>query len=623
MAKEPSAGTSDLPQRIAAAGGLDRALASGSLAKVVDVSASEALVLGLLRQGVERFFVILGHGNTELGEVLRLYHEAGLVSVSAFRNEIEMTHAATALRWASGEQVAVVTSIGPGALQAMSATLTAGSNGVGVWHIYGDETTFDEGPNMQQIPGAAQGQFLKMLSTMGHAYQLHTPEAITECLRRGSMVTNHPTRPQPFFVLFPINVQPVRIEHFTLERLPMLPAVTPSLASPGSLDDGARVLQGAPKVVIKVGRGGKGFGRRILDLAESLDAAVVTSPSSVGVVPFSHPRVMGVGGSKGSIGGNFAMEHAETLVVIGSRAVCQSDCSRTGYPRVTQVVNINADVFDATHYNNTVAVVGDIGHAVAELTARLKPANAGESPWLAACRSAKAQWQALLDERTSGQGLSDAAWGRDVLGQPSVIRRVLEWAETAADKVFFDAGDVQANGFQLCTTDKEDWFYSDSGASYMGFGASAVLSGGLASAAFYSVALVGDGSFVMNPQSLIDAVHLGVKGCILILDNRRMAAISSLQTAQYGNDFATADFVEVDYAAWANAVKGVQGLFGGTSFAELDEALATARRFDGLSVIHVPVYFGDDERGGLGAYGRWNVGAWVDETQKLILSGRL
>jgi len=36
-----------------------------------------------------------------------------------------------------------------------------------------------------------------------------------------------------------------------------------------------------------------------------------------------------------------------------------------------------------------------------------------------------------------------------------------------------------------------------------------------------------------------------------------------------------------------------------------------------LSLIHVPVYFGYDPLGGLGAWGRWNVGNWVCEVQAL------
>ena len=137
---------------IAKAGSVDAAMADGALPRRVDVTVSEAIVLGLLRQGVRRFVGILGHGSTDVGEVLRVYERHGILRTFNVRHETAAAHAATALRWVCGERAAVITSIGPGALQAMAGSLAAASNGVGVWHLYGDETTEDEGPNMQQIP---------------------------------------------------------------------------------------------------------------------------------------------------------------------------------------------------------------------------------------------------------------------------------------------------------------------------------------------------------------------------------------------------------------------------------------------------------------------------------------
>jgi 3D-(3,5/4)-trihydroxycyclohexane-1,2-dione acylhydrolase (decyclizing) len=67
----------------------------------------------------------------------------------------------------------------------------------------------------------------------------------------------------------------------------------------------------------------------------------------------------------------------------------------------------------------------------------------------------------------------------------------------------------------------------------------------------------------------------------------------------------------------ANSVTGVKGVFGGYSTAELNAALDEAYRHDGLSVLHVPVYWGHQDEGGMGAYGRWNVGPWVSNVEKL------
>ena len=145
----------------------------------------KALVLGLLRQGVRKYLAIFGHGSTDLGDVLRIYEEEGVTRTFNCRNEVAMAHAATALRWQYGEIPAVVTSIGPGAMQAFAGSLAAASNGVGVYHIYGDETTFGEGYNMQQVPKEEQDLFGQMTAIMGRSYVLHTPEALRDALRRG------------------------------------------------------------------------------------------------------------------------------------------------------------------------------------------------------------------------------------------------------------------------------------------------------------------------------------------------------------------------------------------------------------------------------------------------------
>jgi 3D-(3,5/4)-trihydroxycyclohexane-1,2-dione acylhydrolase (decyclizing) len=73
----------------------------------------------------------------------------------------------------------------------------------------------------------------------------------------------------------------------------------------------------------------------------------------------------------------------------------------------------------------------------------------------------------------------------------------------------------------------------------------------------------------------------------------------------------------VDYVAWARAIKGVRALDGGRAPESLLAALNEAKAYAGLSLIHVPVYFGPDELGGMGGFGRWNVGNWCAETQAL------
>ena len=100
-------------------------------------------------------------------------------------------------------------------------------------------------------------------------------------------------------------------------------------------------------MAIKAGGGTRGHDAAVRRLAEAAGAAVVLSPGSTGVLPDAHPQNMHVGGSKGSISGNYAMAEADLLIVIGSRAVCQADCSGIGYKNAQAVININGDFADA------------------------------------------------------------------------------------------------------------------------------------------------------------------------------------------------------------------------------------------------------------------------------------
>jgi 3D-(3,5/4)-trihydroxycyclohexane-1,2-dione acylhydrolase (decyclizing) len=379
-------------QAIRGAGGLEAALAKGALPKLIDTTLSEALVLGLLKQGVSKYLAIFGHGSTDLGEVLRIYEDEGVTRTFNCRNEVAMAHAATALRWQYGEIPAVVTSIGPGALQAFAGALAAASNGVGVYHIYGDETTFGEGYNMQQVPKEEQGLFGQMTAILGRSYVLHTPEAVRDALRRGAVTVNHPYRAGPFFLLLPLNTQPagLRLNLAALPERPKLAPLAPVTDAP--FDEAAKLIAGARKVAIKAGGGTRGHDAAVRRLAEAAGAAVVLSPGSTGVLPDAHAHNMHVGGSKGSISGNYAASEAELLIVIGSRAVCQADCSGIGYKSARHVININGDLGDATHYNRTLALVGDISAVADRLAAKLEAAKAAanKGDWLAACAAKKA-----------------------------------------------------------------------------------------------------------------------------------------------------------------------------------------------------------------------------------------
>jgi 3D-(3,5/4)-trihydroxycyclohexane-1,2-dione acylhydrolase (decyclizing) len=464
---------------------------------------------------------------------------------------------------------------------------------------------------------------------MGCAYSLHTPLALATALRRGLNTVDHPWRAGPFYLLIPMNTQPSALPMFNLSELPVgPPPPLGAAADNGAYDQAVQALRSAQRKVVKVGGGARSCGPELLEFLDLVDAVAVTSPLVSGVIPFNHPRNMTVGGSKGSISGNYAMASADLLVAIGSRFVCQSDCSRTGYPEVECVININADPDAATHYGKTIALVGDAASTLRHIMTKYRASQVADSDivtnsegggrpstWMQECTQQRQAWEAYKKKRYCEPTLYDETWREVVLTQSGAIKIATDWARANDAVCFFDSGDVQANAFQIVEDDRLGRTFTETGASYMGFAVSSLLATALADQPFYGMAITGDGSFMMNPQILIDGVEHGARGCILVLDNRRMSAISSLQIDQYGRDFATRDSVKIDYPMLARAVKGIYAADGGRTPAALVEALRRAKAHEGLSLVHVPVYFGPNELGGMGAFGRWNVGNWCEETQ--------
>ena len=601
-------------------GTIRNAVNAGKMEQFQDISLSEAVVLGLVNQGVKTFVGIFGHGSTDVAEVLRIYEQEGAVKTVNVRNETEASHVASMLRWKYDTPAAVFTSIGPGAMLATAGSLVPLSNGLGIYYLMGDETTHSEGPNMQQIPRREQEIFLKLLSTFGPAYSLHTAEAVFTALKRGDATINGKEKRSPFYMLLPMNIQPRIMEHCNLLEFVERSSVSKVMSiDEAAFTDAVEAICNARRITVKAGGGARELSSDVLDEFLKLsDAVYVQGPQVPGVYPYSKKRNMSVGGSKGSLSGNYAMDECDLLVALGTRGVCQWDSSGTAFKKAKKIININCDYDDLGQYGNSIRIQGDVEAVLKKLNSLLKNVDKETDPeWLKSCTAKKAEWEAYKQARYDRPVLFDEKRKQSILTEPAAIKKVVDFADVHGCVKVFDAGDVQANGFQIVIDEVPGKTITDTGSSYMGFASCSILAFALAGNKDYPIAFTGDGSFMMNPQILIDAVQYGLKGMVVLFDNRRMGAITSLQHAQYNVGYATDDQVEVDYVQMANSVKGVKGFYGGETLESLEKALNEAYKHEGVSLIHVPVYFGREEMGGFGAFGDWNVGNNCARVQKL------
>ena len=270
---------------IAQAGGLQAALAQGLLSPTCTVSLSEGLVLGLLKQGVRKYLAIFGHGSTDLGEVLRVYEAAGVT---------QSTTSATRWRWRTRPRRWRGTTARPAPWSPRSgrarcrrwpARWPRPRNGVGVYHIYGDETTHGEGHNMQQIPKHAAGPVRPDDGPDGPAYVLHTPEALRDALRRGTHCVHHPYQGRAVLPAAAAQHPAGAVsQDLNLDALPERLAAAARWRSADDAGDWRprRALHPPHARIVDQGgrRRARPLRRQVRALAEAIGAAVVLSPGS-------------------------------------------------------------------------------------------------------------------------------------------------------------------------------------------------------------------------------------------------------------------------------------------------------------------------------------------------------
>ena len=123
----------------------------GKLSRILDITVSEAVVMGLLLQGVNKFIVCLWpwhHRNR--GSVAYISTSR---RIKVYNVETKSKHPMQRQRsdGSQAKKLRLLLLLVP-ALSSTGCFPCPAPNGLGVWYILGDETTEDEGPNFQQIP---------------------------------------------------------------------------------------------------------------------------------------------------------------------------------------------------------------------------------------------------------------------------------------------------------------------------------------------------------------------------------------------------------------------------------------------------------------------------------------
>ncbi|WP_416306322.1 3D-(3,5/4)-trihydroxycyclohexane-1,2-dione acylhydrolase (decyclizing) [Neptunicella sp. SCSIO 80796] len=527
-------------------------------------------------------FAIFGHGNVSgLGEAL--YQQRQTFPTYRAHNEQGMAHAAIAFAKQRQRQQMMMctTSIGPGAINMVTAAGLAHANRLPVLLVPGDifaNRTPD--PVLQQIecfgdPTISVNDCFKPVSRFFD--RISRPEQLINSLPMAMRTLLDPVDCGPVTLAIPQDVQSEAFDFpFSLFDKKIHRIRRPG-AEQQELEQVIELIKQASKPLIIAGGGTKYSlaTDALANFAHHYHIPVAETQAGKGSLNWQHPMSMGGIGVTGTLAANTLAREADIIIAIGSRLQDFTTESRTLFSQQnTTLVQINVGHFDAIK-QNAVPLQADAKTAIDSLATALDGWRA-DARWSDRAKQLKLQWQDTYQQVTKANtsGLPSDA---QVLG---AIKR-----QAAADDVIVcAAGGLPGELHKLWRSEDSGSYHVEYGFSCMGYEIAGGLGVKMASPEREVIVVVGDGSYMMMNSELATSVMMGYKIIVILLDNRGYGCINRLQMAT-GNEpfnnllencYSVDDGApKINFAGHASAM-GAQAE-SVKSIVELEQALTRAR----------------------------------------------
>jgi 3D-(3,5/4)-trihydroxycyclohexane-1,2-dione acylhydrolase (decyclizing) len=526
-------------------------------------------------------FAIFGHGNVAgMGEALYQVRE-DLLTYRA-HNEQGMAHAAVAYAKASFRQrfMACTTSIGPGALNMVTAAGVAHVNRLPVLFLPGDVfANRAPDPVLQQIESYGDGTLSAndaFRPVSRYFDRITRPEQIISALRRTMQVLTDPVDCGPVTLSLCQDVQAEAFDYPESFFDEKIWSFRRPRADESELAAAIGALQAAKQPVIIAG-GGVLYSLATEELtafAEKHGIPVVVTQAGKSAINETHPLSMGSVGVTGTSAANALVREADLIVAVGTRLqdFTTGSWSMFANPDV-KFVAINTASFDAAKHN-ALPVVGDAKVTLTALTTMLDGWTA-PSTLRQKAASLKAEWMKAAEKAlapTNAPLPSDA----------QVIGAVARTRSGENSVLLCAAGGLPGELHKLWPATSPGSYHMEYGFSCMGYEIAGGLGVKMARPDADVVVMVGDGSYMMLNSELATSVMIGKKITVVLLDNRGYGCINRLQMATGGANFNNLlkdsyhDVMpEIDFAKHAEAMGAVA--LKVSSIAELEQALKDTR----------------------------------------------
>jgi 5-guanidino-2-oxopentanoate decarboxylase len=453
----------------------------------------------LAANGIDTAFGIPGVHNIELYRGL----DSRRVRHVLARHEQNAAFAADGFARASGRAAAAFVISGPGLTNALTAIAQAASDSVPMLVIASTPVRASLGRNWGVLHELADQRALAA-GAAGLALHAGSAEELRAHLASAFAFLSS-GRPRPAYVGIPLDLlgETTALEPERFARAH--PAPQPEAAA---IEAARALLEGAQRPLIVAGGGARHAGVALAQLAEALDAYLVTTAAGKGAIPESHPANLGA--SLPYRATQELLAAADVVLAVGTE-LAETDVYTT--IRLTfpgRLIRVDIDAAQlADESAHEVAIHADSRAALEQLAAAVRPRRG----WRSAAGDARGKRLAI--ETQIG-----AHW------RPALTAvRALRAAVPPEGVVFSDMTQIAYTGNYAFAADRPGSWFHPCGYGTLGFALPAAIGAKIAQPGRAVVALAGDFGVQFTLQELMTAVEQQLPLPVVVWNNEALAQI--------------------------------------------------------------------------------------------------
>ncbi len=462
-----------------------------------------------------------------------LYKRADRINHVLTAHEQHAGHAADGYARASGKTGVCLATSGPGATNLVTPIATA--------YMDSSPVVFITGNVPQSLMGTDSFQEADIsgmtMPVTKHNYLVTSVEKLADTIREAFYIARS-GRPGPVLVDIPKDVQLAETEYIPLSGDALIPRLSKKkplsqLRPEGEalelyktkaeprLEKAAQLIAEAHRPLIYCGGGVtiSGAQDELMQLANRVDAPIVSTLMGLGAAPASSDRMLGMLGMHGTHAANIAMQRCDLLIAVGVRFSDRALGDAKAFAPNAKVLHIDIDRAEINkNVSTALHITGDAKTVLELLLTRVS-------------QKQHAQWM------QQARGMAED-YLSDELFEP---RKILKAMAAVAPEmtVATDVGQHQMWTAQHFPFVHARQLISSGGLGTMGFGLGAAMGAAKSDPQGRPVALVtGDGSFRMNLTELSTIAYYDIPVIVVIFNNGTLGMVRQWQTLFFGHRYS-------------------------------------------------------------------------------------